>query len=187
MTLNDGGTGEGGGSSSFPPGGGGGGGHYPPGEGTPSGAPDDPLHVQAHITPPRGMEIPSSIETIERAGGLSASALRLAVICMSVVLVCIAVVTFVVVLNAQADQHNADALTEANEELRNEVRCRAVPSLAYDQAFSDLQVGIAEALVALGNDEAIEAILDELPLTIEAVRVALEAREASLGACVAGD
>jgi hypothetical protein len=131
--------------------------------------------------------IPSSDEHIHPETVWPSRALRISFMAMAVVLVCVGVAIVLIAGEASRTQTNADEQRQANEELRIEIQCRAVPTLEYDKASSKLDALIAEGLgqVAVGAFEDPDAFAAEITAQVAEVRKTLVLREESLTTCAA--
>jgi hypothetical protein len=114
-------------------------------------------------------------------------AMKIAFLAMAVVLVCVGVAIVLIAGEASRTQTNADSQRVANEQLRQEIQCRAVPTLEYDKASAGLDALIAEGLgqVALGEFSDPDAFAAEITAQVAEVRKTLVAREESLVTCAA--
>lgn len=117
----------------------------------------------------------------------AAKALRIAFLAMAVVLLCIGPTALLMAINQQRTQHTADQASKQAEQLRVELQCRAVPTLAYDKESSILQAMIAEGLagVAVQDFGDGQAFAERIRAQVEVVNKTLEAREKSLTDCAA--
>jgi cell division protein FtsL len=111
--------------------------------------------------------------------------MRIAFMAMAVVLVCVGVAIVLIAGEASSTQANADAQRKANDDLRQELQCRAVPTLAFDKEQAKLDALIAEGLaeVAAGAFDDPLKFAKDIQAQVAKVNATLQAREASLTEC----
>ena len=116
-------------------------------------------------------------------------ALRIAFMAMAVVLVCISIISVLIAIEASRTQVNADEQRRANEELRQELQCRAAPVLVYDRESSKLDAMIAEGLanIASGEFNDPDAFAEEIRTQVTTVNESLDKREAAITVCSSTD
>lgn len=124
-------------------------------------------------------------DDFEPASQWPSKAMRIAFLAMAVVLVCISIISVLIAVEATRTQANADEQRQANEELRRELQCRAVPVLTFDRESSKLSALIAEGLagVATGEFNDGDAFAEELRTQVNIVNKSLDARESAITDC----
>jgi hypothetical protein len=110
---------------------------------------------------------------------------RIVMWAMAIVMVCISVVAVIIVLNERSTQLNADRQEEQNEILAKELSCLRDPAFESDKADSELAIITARGLaaVAIGDDEVLASLSQDLLASADQLEQKLDARELSITAC----
>jgi hypothetical protein len=110
---------------------------------------------------------------------------RVVTLALAVVLVCVAVALVLLASEAASTQEDANAARLANNELRAELQCRAIPTLDFDRESTELSALIAEGLAAVATntfDDPI-AFAADVRAQVTEVNKTLNARERSFEVC----
>jgi hypothetical protein len=125
------------------------------------------------------------VETDARGERFSARVLAIGVLCLLVVVLVMAFSLVYATTIAATAQDSAERQERLNDNLREELACRAKGVTEFDLAKGDVIAGLGDLVIHLGEDEEVAEAQAVIEKAVVALRAAAVARTDNLETCAA--